>query len=276
MPLVLGLPVGPAPVVLSRRLRGRLVVVTGASRGIGRELALRLAGVGARVVGVARSEDELAALARRARALPGGFDWLGLDLRDLAAADLAARRLVGRWGAPDVLVANAGHSIHRYLADYTDRFHDVSRTAGVNYTGAVAFALPLLAGMTRSGRGHVVAVSTTSACLPLPGWSAYTASKVAFDVWLRCVAPDLALAGVATTTVHLPRVATAMSAPTAGRWPVPELTVAQAADVLGHALVTRPRHITPWWARAADTARAAAPGLSHRLMQTLLAVGVRP
>ena len=273
-PLILGLSVADGgPEALRRSMTDRVAVVTGASHGIGRELAYRLTDVGATVIGVARDEPALAAIQKQAE---DSFHPLRLDLRDTDAATQAARQLVARWGTPALLISNAGHSIHRYLPDYTHRFHDIARTAAVNYLGAVAFALPILGAMMDAGRGQLLSVSSTSADVPMPGWSAYTASKGAYELWLASVAPELAARGVSATSVHLPRVATAMSAPTAGHYPVPELTVAQAASVICRAIVRRPREVAPWWARAARLASASAPASVNRLWAAALRRGIHP
>jgi len=256
-----------------RLVDGQVVVVTGASRGIGREVARRLASVDATVVGVARDPDALDELATRCR---GHFHGIAGDLRDLAWAEDASRRILAEYGAPALLVANAGQSIHRFLAEYEDRFHDVQRTAGVNYLGAVAFALPILAAMRARGSGQLIYISTTGVDVPTPGWSAYTASKAAHEAWLRSVAPELRTDGIATTSIHLPRVRTAMSAPTAGRYPVRELSVAQAADIVCRAIECRPRFVIPWWARLAAVPAGGAPGVVQRVWELVLRAGLRP
>ncbi|MFT3888276.1 MAG: SDR family NAD(P)-dependent oxidoreductase [Arachnia sp.] len=267
VPAVLGLRVdGATPARVRPMVVGRTVVVTGASRGIGRCVAERLAAAGATVVAVARDETAL-------RSLPDGVLPLPLDLRDTAAATAAAEAVVREVGAPSIVVSNAGHSIHRPLAAYTERFHDVARLAGVNLLGPVAFLLPLLREMTRAGAGHVVSVSTTSVDVPLPGWSAYTATKAGFDAWLASVAPELRAGGVRATSLHLPRVRTAMSAPTAGRYPVPELTVDQAADVVCRAVARRPRLVRPWWAAVAGAAVGLAPGVADAVLARGVAAG---
>ena len=251
-------------------------MITGASRGIGRELAVRLAACGAEVVGIARTAADLDVLAAEVAARGGQFHPLAGDLRDTEWAGLAARRILRDFGTPSLLVSNAGHSIHRSLAEYTDRFHDIARTAGVNYLGAVALALPLVEAMMADGHGHLISVATTSLDVPMPGWSAYTASKAAFESWLDTVAPELAASGVAVTSVHMPRVATAMSAPTAGRYRVPELSPGQAADLLCRAIVSRERLIAPWWARLGGVITAAAPETIQRLWAVAWRKGLRP
>ncbi|MDR1427773.1 MAG: SDR family oxidoreductase, partial [Bifidobacteriaceae bacterium] len=116
---------GPSPARLSAAVRGRTAVVTGASRGIGQKLAVRLATAGAHVIGVARSEAPLAALHAKAKAAGARFDYLLCDLRDTDEARATAETAIERWGTPALHVAVAGHSIHRRLTQYADRFHDV-------------------------------------------------------------------------------------------------------------------------------------------------------
>lgn len=269
-PVILGLRTdGATPELVRPMVVGRLVVVTGASRGIGRCVAERLAQVGARVVAVARDEAAL-------RTLPAGVEPRVLDLRDTDAATVAAGRLVEEQGAPSLVISNAGHSIHRYLTDYSDRFHDVSRLAGVNLLGPIAFLLPLLRAMTDAGSGHVINVSTVNVDLPLPGWSVYAATKAGFDSWLAGIAPELRQAGVRATSVHLPRVRTAMSAPTDGAYPAPELTIEQAGDVICRAIVRRPRLVAPWWATAGGALIRLAPGAVDAVAARALAAGLRP
>ncbi|PWD51948.1 epimerase [Serinibacter arcticus] len=253
---------GPPPSAVRRVVEGRVVVVTGASRGIGAEVAWRAAACGAEVVLVARGVEDLTTVAGRIRRTGGRARVLVADLRDTDAAGRAGETVLADHGTPVVLLQGAGHSIHRSLAATTDRFHDVRRLAGVNYLGPVALALPLLAAMRDVGSGHLIALSSASALVPAPGWSSYGASKAAHDAWLRSVHAELSPDGVATTTIRLPLVHTAMSAPTyAGR---AGMSVADAADWVCRAIVERPRTITPWWIRLGAHVALAAPGLTER------------
>lgn len=261
---------GGTPERVAERVRGRTVVVTGASRGIGAATAVRLAGAGAHVMLLARSADGLAEVARRIdRAAPrtgGSASAVVVDLRDVDAAAAAGDRIVAERGAPAVVVSNAGHSIHRYVADYADRFHDIARTAGVNYLGPVALLLRLLPPMAAARDGHVIGVSTTSVSLPFPGWSAYGASKTAFDAWLAAAAPELALDGIAVTTLRLPLVHTAMSAATPLYRRLPGMYPDDVAALVCHAVVARPRLVEPWWSRGLGLAEDVAPGATDRLL----------
>lgn len=250
---------------LRRTLGGRPVVVTGASRGIGRAVALRCAAAGARVLLLARGEEALAGVAAEIRSAGGVATALAVDLRDLDGATAAGERIVAEHGAPALLVSNAGHSIHRDLADYTDRLHDVTRLAGVNLLGPVALALPVLAAMRRERRGQLISVGTVGMTLPGPGWSVYTATKAGFDAWLRSVSPELRADGVAVSSIHLPLTRTAMSAPTYARSRLPALSADDAATWVCRAALTRARVISPWWGRAGAVATAALPSAADRL-----------
>ncbi|WP_188037593.1 SDR family NAD(P)-dependent oxidoreductase [Actinotalea sp. JY-7885] len=256
---------GAPPDRVRERVGGRTVVVTGASRGIGAATAERLAAVGARVVLLARGAEALDDVVGAVRSRGGTAHAIAVDLRDPQAAAAAGERILAEHGTPAVVVSNAGHSIHRFLADYADRFHDVTRTAGVNYLGPVALLLRLLPAMTAARAGHLVLVSTTSVSVPLPGWSAYGASKSALDAWVASVAPELAVDGVATTTLRLPLVHTAMSAATPAYRRVPGLLPDDVAALVTHSVVARPRVVDPWWSRAAGLAVDLAPGPVDRL-----------
>lgn len=254
---------------LRRRVGGRTVVVTGASRGVGRAAAVRLAAAGAHVVLLARGAAALDEVADRVRGRGGCATTVTVDLRDTDAATAAAERVVADHGAPAVLVSNAGHSIHRDLADYTDRFHDVQRLAGVNLLGPIALALPLLDAMRSARSGHVVSVGSAGMSLPGPGWSAYVATKAGLDGWLRSVAPELRPHGVAVTSIHLPLTRTAMSAPTYTGSPLPALSADDAATWVCRAVLTRPRVVAPWWSRVGGAMTQALPGATDRLAAAL-------
>lgn len=267
LPGLLGLrPAGPSRAALAARLRGRVVVVTGSSRGIGAETARRLARVGARIVLLARDEAALEVVAGQIRRAGGSADVIVADLRDPDAAGAAADRILGEVGTPELVVSNAGHSIRRRLLDYVDRPHDVTRTIGVNYVGPVTLLQGMIPAMVEAGRGHIVSIGSTSIDIPAPGWSVYGASKTAFDAWLRAVAPELAPHGIAVTSIHLPLVHTDMSAPTYGT-SSPAMRPVDAAKLVARAVVDRPRLISPWWSRLAGGVLVAFPGLSDRALR---------
>jgi NAD(P)-dependent dehydrogenase (short-subunit alcohol dehydrogenase family) len=248
-----------ATVRLERAADSRIVLVTGASSGIGEATAELLGAAGATVLLAARRADRLELVRDRITAVGGHAAAYPVDLADLDAVDRLVQDVLVDYGRVDVVVSNAGKSIRRSLADTTDRWHDVTRTNSVNYLGPVRLLTGLLPQMRDRGDGQVINVSTLNVDLPAAHWAVYSASKTAFEAWLRCVAPEIRMDGVATTSIHFPLVHTPMSAPTYASW-VPGLTAAQAAEVIGRVLVTRPRVLIPWWARFASLVTTVAQG----------------
>ncbi|MFW6599268.1 SDR family NAD(P)-dependent oxidoreductase [Propionibacteriaceae bacterium Y2011] len=250
---------------LRHRLAGRVVVVTGASRGVGRAVAVRCAAAGGHVVLLARGASALAEVADWIVDHGGAATSIPVDLRDLDAATAAGERVVAELGAPALVVSNAGHSIHRDLSAYVGRLHDVTRLAGVNLLGPIALALPLLGAMREARGGQLISVGSVAMSLPGPGWSVYTATKAGYDAWLRSVSPELAADRVAVTSIHLPLTRTTMSAPTYADSRIPSLSAADAASWVCRAVVTRPRVVSPWWGRVGAVLAAALPGAADRV-----------
>jgi NAD(P)-dependent dehydrogenase (short-subunit alcohol dehydrogenase family) len=233
---------------LAAAVRGKVVLVTGASFGIGRALALRLGQAGAKLYLAARSTEQLEALAAEIVAAGGEAQAHSLDLADPATVDALTAKLATQGVVVDVVIHNAGKSIRRLLIDSLDRAHDFSRTIAVNYLGPVRLQLALLPAMMAKRGGHIVAVSSLVVRLPpAPRWAAYTAAKSAFDVWMRSARPELDARGIACTSIYLGLVHTRMSAPTEHYRDMPGMTADEAALVICRALVRRPRRIEPWW-----------------------------
>jgi NAD(P)-dependent dehydrogenase (short-subunit alcohol dehydrogenase family) len=266
---------GPADGELRAAVGGRTVLITGASSGIGEASALRLAGAGARVLLVARRQSELERV-RDAIKTTGGAAWAyPADLSDESGVAALLARVLTDHGHIDVVVNNAGKSIRRPVDLAYHRFHDYTRTINVNYLGPVRLMLGLLPHMRARGTGHLINVSTISVDMPAPYWSAYSASKAAFEVWLRCVAPEARLDGVRTTSIHFPLVHTAMSAPTRHFRNVPGLSADEAAQAVCRAIVRRPRVLGPWWMGVNAAGGHLAPAMSDRVMTMYARVEAR-
>lgn len=238
---------------LAAAVRDKVVMVTGSSYGIGEATARRLARAGAKVLLVARTADQLEAVAEEIRADGGQAYAYPTNLAEPASIEKLVAQVLQEHGHVDVLVSNAGKSIRRSIADSYQRFHDIERTNAVNYLGPAKLVLELLPSMCERGSGHIVNVSTAGVRTPpLARWSAYLASKSAFDIWLRCVSQEIRADGVTTSTVYMGLVHTRMSAPTARLNKLPGLTPEEAADQVCVAIVDRPHNITPPLVRPAD------------------------
>jgi NAD(P)-dependent dehydrogenase (short-subunit alcohol dehydrogenase family) len=238
---------------LTAAVRGKVVLVTGSSYGIGAATARRLAAAGATVLLVARTQDQLQVVADEIRSRGGSASVYPANLADPAAVADLARTVLAEHERVDVLVNNAGKSIRRSIADTYQRFHDIERTNAVNYLGPARLVLELLPSMRERRSGHIVNVSTAGVRTPpMARWSAYLASKSAFDVWLRCVAQEVRGDGVTTSTVYMGLVHTRMSEPTPLLNKLPGLSPEQAADQVCTAVADRPHNITPPFVRPAD------------------------
>ncbi|HET6742311.1 MAG TPA: SDR family NAD(P)-dependent oxidoreductase, partial [Kribbella sp.] len=238
---------------LAAAVRGKVVLVTGSSYGIGEATARRLAAAGATVLLVARTADQLQVVADEIRSAGGSAFVYPANLADPAAVEQLVRTVLADHGQVDVLVNNAGKSIRRSIADTYQRFHDIERTNAVNYLGPAKLVLELLPSMRERRSGHIVNVSTAGVRTPpMARWSAYLASKSAFDVWLRCVAQEVRGDGVTTSTVYMGLVHTRMSEPTPLLNKLPGLSPEQAADQVCTAVADRPHNITPPFVRPAD------------------------
>ncbi|MGY1785738.1 short-chain dehydrogenase/reductase [Geodermatophilus sp. SYSU D00698] len=177
-------------------LAGRAVLVTGAARGIGAELARRAAARGARVA-LAGLEPEL--LARVADELGPGHLWVECDVTDAEALRAAVARAVDTFGGLDVIVANAG--IAPLTTVMTSSAHALSRTIEVNLTGAVLTAHAALPEVAQR-RGHVLLVSSAAAFTVLPGMSAYCAAKAGLERFGDALRLEVAHRGVTVASAH--------------------------------------------------------------------------
>lgn len=234
--------------LLREAVGGKTVLLTGASFGIGEALALRLGAAGARVLLVARTAERLASVARVITDAGGRAEVFPFDLADPAQVERAAAEIRKISGGADVVIHNAGKSIRRSVELSLDRAHDFRRCMAVNYLGPVELQLSLLPAMLARGSGHIVNVSSVGVRLPpAPRWAAYQASKSAFDIWIRSVAPELHHKGIVCSSIYLGLVHSRMSAPTPGYRGMPGLTPDEAAQVICGALIRKPRQVAPWW-----------------------------
>jgi len=238
---------------------GRRVIITGGSSGIGRAAALKIAAAGGIPLLVARDIEKLEAVRGEIAAAGGTAYAYSADLADMEAVDGVVERIFAEHPAVDVLVNNAGRSIRRSVALSYDRFHDFERTIRLNYLGAVKLILGVLPHMRERRSGHVVNVSSIGVQTNPPRFSAYVASKAALDAFTRVVSSETVGDGVTFTTIHMPLVRTPMIAPTRIYDSFPTISPEEAADLIGEAIRSRPKHIGTRLGTFGEVAYALAP-----------------
>ncbi len=252
-----------------RALAGKVVLVTGASRGIGLVVAQTAAEAGAKVLLVARDAEKLEIAVEGIREAGGEAHAYPADLSSFDEVDALADSLLARHGGVDVLIHNAARSIRRPIVASIDRFHDYERTMALNYFAPVRLTLRLLPSL-RERSGTISHVLTMGVLIPGPYFAAYLATKAALDAFGDSLMAELQHEGIHVSSVYLPLVKTEMMAPVqeyAGRRDV--MTPTRAAAMILDGVVDRRRRVmTPLGGFFAFSNRAT-PATTSRILNLL-------
>ena len=256
----------PTEANLRKVLDEKVVVITGASSGIGRAAAAALARSGARLMLVSRTEEKLKEIQKEIED-NGGKAWIyPTDLSDLDAIDGMLEQVLADHGRVDILINNAGRSIRRSVEESYERFHDFQRTMQLNYFGAVKLILGVLPGMIERGRGQIINVSSIGAQAFPPRFAAYVASKGALEGFSRCLGPEVAHHGIVVTNIHMPLVRTPMIAPTNFYSAFPIIEADEAAQMVVEAILKRPQDVSTRLGKLGEIVDVTAPGFLHLVM----------
>ncbi len=250
----------------AKALHDKIVLITGASSGIGKATALRVAALGGTPVLVARGVEALERTKNDIEVMGGTAYAYPCDLSDLEDIDRLTRTIIKDLGRVDVVVNNAGRSIRRSLRLSYDRFHDFERTMQLNYFGAIRLVMGLIPAMAANGGGHIVNISSIGVQTNPPRFAAYVASKAALDAWSRVVSSELIGDGVSFTSIHMPLVRTPMIAPTKIYDAFPTISPAQAADLVLKAIRHRPHEINTMMGTAGEVTHALAPQTAFQVL----------
>jgi len=178
----------------------KVVMITGASSGIGRGLAVEIAGRGANVGLVARRAEVIDEVVREIEAAGGKAVALPADVLSEVSIRAAAEKLRATRGPIDVLIANAGIGPTRDAADFSAE--EVSDVINVNVIGASNSVAAVIPEMVARGSGQLVAISSLAAYRGLPRSAAYCASKAAVSAFFESLRLDLEPRGIDVTIIH--------------------------------------------------------------------------
>ena len=171
-------------------LTGQTAIVTGASRGIGKAIALALASSGAKIACVARSEGKLIEVADAITAAGGTAATYVADVTDSAAANSVVEGVVEKWGQLDIMVNNAGITRDTLIPRMTDE--DWDEVIATNLRSVFLFTRAAAQAMMRTKRGRIINISSVSGLMGNPGQCNYSASKAGIIGFTQTVARELA------------------------------------------------------------------------------------
>lgn len=181
-------------------LNGACALVTGASRGIGRAIALTLAEAGADVALTARNESELKALAGRIQAIGRRAPVFTADLLHPGDVSALAAAVEREFGRVDVLINNAGGAIVRPTVEMSEE--EFEETIELNLTSVFRLTRRLLPGMLLRQHGHIVMIASTAALRGFAGGSAYVAAKFGLNGFAQCLFYETRSSNVRVTTIY--------------------------------------------------------------------------
>jgi NAD(P)-dependent dehydrogenase (short-subunit alcohol dehydrogenase family) len=249
-------------------VNGKTVLITGASSGIGKAAAFKIARAGGIPLLVARTAEKLEETKQQIEDMGGTAYTYTADVSDPDSVDDLVQRVLADHPAVDVLVNNAGRSIRRSIALSYDRFHDFERTIKLNYLGTIKLIMGLLPHMRERKSGLIVNVSSIGVQTNPPRFSAYVASKAALDAWTRVVGSETIGDNVHFTTIHMPLVRTPMIAPTKIYDSFPTISPDEAADLICEAIRAKPKQINTRLGTFGEVAYALFPKAVDQILST--------
>ncbi len=193
------------------RLDGRVAVVTGASKGLGKAIALALGGAGARVAMVARSRGQIEEAAQAARAAGTDAESFVADVTDEAQVAALADAVSGRFAKVHILVNNAGVNVRKNLTEFT--LEEWRHVVDTNLTGVFLMCRAFLPLMKGHGYGRILNLTSIMSHIALPGRTAYCASKAGLLGLTRALALEVAAEGITVNGISPGPFATEMNTP---------------------------------------------------------------
>jgi NAD(P)-dependent dehydrogenase (short-subunit alcohol dehydrogenase family) len=192
-----------------KKLQGRIALITGASKGLGKAMALSLAEAGARVAVVARDLAKLEAVASEIQQRGGTADVFRADVSDEASVRTLERDVASRLGKVQILINNAGVNVRKPITEFT--LEEWNFVIGTNLTAAFLLCRAFVPHMKGSGYGRILNLTSTMSHISLPHRAAYSSSKAGLLGMTKALALELATEGVTVNGISPGPFATEMN-----------------------------------------------------------------
>ncbi len=251
---------------LQQAVRGKRVLITGGSSGIGRATALKLAAAGAHLLIVARDPQKLQTVRTEIESCGAAARTYACDISDEPDCTRLISQVLAEHGGLDILINNAGRSIRRAIEHTYDRFHDYERLMRLNYFAAVRMTLGFLPAMVAQRAGQVINISSIGVLSHAARFASYNASKAALEAFTRCASAEYHERGVHFSVVNLPLVRTPMVEPTRIYRQFHLIGPEKAADMVCDAIINRPQRLATPLGTLAHLIEAFVPALGTAIM----------
>jgi NAD(P)-dependent dehydrogenase (short-subunit alcohol dehydrogenase family) len=192
-------------------LTGRVALITGANRGLGKAMALSLAEAGIRVALVARDVEQLNTVAGQARQLGAQAEVFPTDITDESQVRQLEQDVLAKFGPVDILINNAGIAVRKFCVDLT--LSDWMSVLNTNLTSAFLMCRSFVPHMQGRGYGRIINIASIMAHISLPMRSAYSSSKAGLLGLTRALALELAADGITVVSISPGPYATEMTIP---------------------------------------------------------------